>query len=74
MADNLDVKFDKNETTTIFRILQEILTNSARHSKAKKLVINVTYEENEFKLKVTDDGVGFKISDRYKAIHWVCLE
>ncbi len=64
MDNNLDVTFDKNETTTAFRILQEILTNIARHSKAKMVHVSVSYLENEFKMKVTDDGIGFQMSDQ----------
>jgi signal transduction histidine kinase len=55
-----DVYFDKNEITIIFRILQEILTNVARHSKAKNISVSVKNIDNHFSLKVSDDGIGFK--------------
>jgi signal transduction histidine kinase len=58
-----DVQFDKNETTIIFRILQEILTNIARHSKAGNVTVSVKKEDKLFLLKVSDDGVGFKSKD-----------
>jgi PAS domain S-box-containing protein len=55
-----DVQFDQNETTIIFRILQEILTNVARHSKAKNVTVSVKKVDKYFLLKVSDDGIGFK--------------
>ncbi len=58
------VPFDKKETTIIFRILQEILTNVARHSEAKNVTVSVKKTEKHFLLKVSDDGIGFKLNDR----------
>lgn len=58
----LDISFDKNETTIIFRILQEILTNVARHSKATKVLITVNKEHNLFFLTVADNGIGFELN------------
>ena len=55
-----EVQFDQNETTIIFRILQEILTNVARHSKAKNVTVSVKKIDEHFLLKVSDDGIGFK--------------
>lgn len=61
----INVTFDKNETTIIFRILQEILTNVARHSKANKVCISVTIENGQFILSVVDDGKGFEMKESY---------
>jgi signal transduction histidine kinase len=54
-----DIKFDKNETIIIYHILQEILTNVARHSKAKSLRISLVKSGSRFTMKVQDDGIGF---------------
>lgn len=56
----MDVTFDKNETSIIFRILQEILTNVTRHSNAKKVNVSLTKRDDYFVLKVVDNGVGFE--------------
>ncbi len=61
-AAEIDIKFDKNETTIIYRILQEILTNISRHSKAKNISVSINNENDFFILKVVDDGVGFKLN------------
>jgi PAS domain S-box-containing protein len=50
--------------TTIFRIVQEALTNSARHSRATRASIAVDWVQEDRSLLVTmrDDGVGFDVS------------
>ncbi len=57
------IVFDKNETTIIYRILQEILTNVARHSKAKNVKVTVDQADENFLLHVEDDGIGFEVVD-----------
>jgi signal transduction histidine kinase len=46
--------------TTTYRILQEALTNVARHAHARAVVVNLTYEGTMLELVVRDDGVGFE--------------
>ena len=58
-----EITFSKNETTIIYRIVQEILTNVARHSKASKLEVMASKKDDFFVLGVTDDGVGFELKD-----------
>jgi signal transduction histidine kinase len=43
---------------TLFRVLQEALTNIHRHSKSKKAEVSYTVSGNEIKLQVRDFGVG----------------
>lgn len=56
----MEVTFDKNETTIIYRIFQEILTNIIRHSKATHVRVLLNKKDNYFVLKVIDNGVGFQ--------------
>lgn len=62
--DEADLTFDNNETTIIYRIVQEILTNVARHSKASKLWLAASKKDDCFVLSVKDDGVGFEMNDK----------
>ena len=48
--------------TACFRILQEALTNVARHSQAKNVHIDLGTSNNGISLSIKDDGIGF---DRY---------
>jgi len=45
--------------TTMYRILQEALTNVARHARARSVDVELTYEGGALELAVRDDGVGF---------------
>jgi len=45
--------------TYLYRIVQEALTNCARHSQARSILITVHDTADEILLTVADDGVGF---------------
>lgn len=44
----------------LFRIAQEIISNTLRHAKAKHLDVYLLQKEAELQLKMTDDGIGFQ--------------
>jgi NarL family two-component system sensor histidine kinase LiaS len=44
---------------TFFRIVQEALANVARHSHATRAMIQVSADQEEATLSITDNGVGF---------------
>src|SRR5262249_30411201 len=50
---------DETETH-LFRIVQEALTNVARHSGAKKVSIHLRTGDDEVRLTIEDDGKGMK--------------
>jgi two-component system sensor histidine kinase UhpB len=43
----------------LFRICQESLNNAARHARARRVDIRLTYAPRKVELTVEDDGVGF---------------
>jgi signal transduction histidine kinase len=45
--------------TTVFRMVQEALTNVARHSGAKAAVVTVTADETALQVEISDRGRGF---------------
>lgn len=49
--------------TALFRILQELLTNVARHAKAKEVRIGLDERNGRWELVVRDDGVGISQPD-----------
>lgn len=46
--------------TCIYRVVQEALTNCARHAHAKRIEIDVRLERNTLDLTVSDDGLGIE--------------
>lgn len=49
----------ERKALSILRILQESLTNIAKHAKASNVDIKVSLEQNQFLLHIRDNGVGF---------------
>jgi signal transduction histidine kinase len=47
--------------TALFRILQESLTNVARHSNATQIKVSIRHHLCTLALEVSDDGVGFEL-------------
>jgi signal transduction histidine kinase len=45
--------------TTMYRVIQEALTNVARHARARTVDVELRREESTLELLVRDDGVGF---------------
>ena len=60
------LELDDPHATAVFRILQEALTNVARHAQAE--LVNVTLDVNaeEITLRVRDNGRGFEPADPRK--------
>jgi signal transduction histidine kinase len=46
--------------TTVFRVVQESLTNVARHAHARQAWVNVAVENGSVCLRIRDDGSGFE--------------
>lgn len=44
--------------TCVYRIVQEALTNCARHSRARRVEVEVQFAQETLELRVSDDGVG----------------
>jgi len=57
-----DVKFtddyDELKKLEIYRVIQECLTNSAKHADAKTINLTVRDRDNDLYLCVADDGIG----------------
>lgn len=47
----------------IYRIVQEALTNIARHSRARHVRIHFDWAEPDLRLTIQDDGNGFELAD-----------
>jgi PAS domain S-box-containing protein len=60
---NHEIQLEENQAIALFRIVQESLTNVARHAKADKVVITLGRDADNYILKIRDDGVGFDTSE-----------
>ena len=46
----------------LFRIVQEALTNCAKHASASRVVVNFSGDAAHFTLGISDDGIGFDMN------------
>ena len=53
----------QNVQIEIIRILQEALSNIARHANATEVTVKLTEVAQDFKLIISDNGVGFNIEE-----------
>jgi signal transduction histidine kinase len=58
------VNLTRDQSTAVFRILQEALTNVIRHAHATRVEITMTQQQEEFVLTIRDDGAGVTANDR----------
>jgi PAS domain S-box-containing protein len=66
-ADEAELRLDDAASTAIFRIVQEALTNIARHAGANNVTITLYRIDGELLLTVRDDGRGIAAGDMEKA-------
>ena len=49
--------------TVVYRLLQECLSNIARHSAARSVMVSLKTVDNTLQFHVRDDGVGFEVEE-----------
>jgi PAS domain S-box-containing protein len=49
----------KNKKTNLYRIIQEQVKNIIKYSKAKNVEISLDFINNQIRLSIKDDGIGF---------------
>jgi signal transduction histidine kinase len=54
-----DVRLDPDRETVLYRVVQEALTNVAKHSGASRVTVYLRADEGEVETRVSDDGIGF---------------
>lgn len=52
-------KIDETKKVTIYRLVQELISNIRKHANAKTILIQLLTHQNEISLIIEDDGVGF---------------
>lgn len=53
--------FDNTISLMVYRIIQELLTNSIKHAQASEILIQLSRQENDLAIMVEDDGIGYNI-------------
>jgi two-component system sensor histidine kinase UhpB len=61
-----DDNIDQQTATAAFRIVQECLTNVARHAQAEQVFISLQCRDGDLHLQAIDDGCGFSGANQTK--------
>lgn len=56
---NIDNRLENKIEINVFRIIQELVSNTLKHAKASRLVIQVNRFEDLLNVTVEDNGIGF---------------
>jgi len=65
-----DIQLSKDLSINIYRIVQETITNVIKHANCKTLKLSAMLNNNEFQLRVADDGIGISHEDINKTGHF----
>ncbi|MEO1032061.1 MAG: ATP-binding protein [Bacteroidota bacterium] len=68
------LKLNKDAETAIYRIIQELITNSVKHSKATKALVQINSHDENLHITVEDNGIGFDTTKTYKGIGFKNIE
>jgi len=58
-----DIELEKKQEANLFRIVQELVTNSIKHAEAKEIHVQLSNVKDNLQLTVEDDGKGFDVTN-----------
>lgn len=61
-TNSIEILLKKDKTIAIYRVFQEFLSNSIKHSKANLVSIKIHKEKAKISIDLNDDGIGFKMN------------
>lgn len=64
-----NLKLPQGFTNFLFYVIGEIFDNIKLHSQAKKITVNIEIKAQKSKIKIADDGIGFRNSYLKKGIY-----
>lgn len=56
------MNIDEDMALILYRIVQELMNNAKKHSKANFIYVSLSYRQNHYVLVYEDDGVGFDLN------------
>jgi signal transduction histidine kinase len=62
----LENRFPPELETAAYRIVQEALTNVARHAKTKSVFVDLFVNQEKFDIQIWDEGIGFDVNSSLK--------
>ncbi|MEZ4781752.1 MAG: tetratricopeptide repeat protein [Flavobacteriaceae bacterium] len=65
----LEERLENSLELTLFRIIQELITNIIKHAQANEATIHLTNHKNSLNIMVEDNGIGFNL--KAVRLEWV---
>jgi signal transduction histidine kinase len=67
-----DKRLDMSVEVVLYRVVNELVNNSLRHSSASEIIIQLNYDDHSLTITVEDNGVGFdqSILEKTKGSGW----
>jgi signal transduction histidine kinase len=67
-------RFPPEIETTLYRIIQEALTNVARHAQASHARVTIERHPSNVRAVIRDDGIGFNVTEARRALGLVGMQ
>lgn len=61
---SIDEIIHKDLEINVYRILQELMNNVLKHSKADEATVSISQLNNQLLLQIKDDGIGFDVQNK----------
>lgn len=58
-----EIRLDTQVEMALFRIIQESVNNSRKHSQARRIDVTIEYAPRHIVTEIKDDGIGFDLQD-----------
>lgn len=65
---------NSDQELAIYRVVQELISNTIKHSKAESIEFSIESVENELQLKYADNGIGMDVSDSSRGMGMLNIE
>ncbi len=67
-------RFEQKKELAVFRIIQELLNNSIKHSEASTVIIKCRFSSGHLAVSICDNGKGFKMNEELNGLGLKNLE
>ena len=74
IMENKNYMWNDNDAIQAFRIVQELVSNAVKHSKAKLLEVAIAWQNNGVLVEIQDNGTGFKLNKSRTGVGWWNIE
>lgn len=57
------IRYEQSQEISIYRIIQELLNNTVKHSKSSKVNLRISLYKNYLNIFISDDGIGYDLQN-----------